>query len=75
MSSARQAVIRGPSFTGLGKRPVFTPSHQVDLLTGIGPSGASNEARRMKPTSGIEEGTVQLRLMDDGVGLGGPNRK
>jgi len=26
MSSTRQAVIRGPSFTGLGKRPDFTPT-------------------------------------------------
>ncbi len=35
ISSTRQAVIRGPSFIGWGKRPVLTPSHHVDLLTGI----------------------------------------
>jgi len=35
MSATRQAVIRGPSLTGRGKRPDLTPSHQVDLLTGI----------------------------------------
>jgi hypothetical protein len=35
MSSTRQAVIRGPSFTGRGKRPDLTPSHQVDFPTGI----------------------------------------
>jgi hypothetical protein len=37
MSSTRHTVMRGPSFTGLGKRPDLTPAHQVDLLTGIGP--------------------------------------
>jgi len=35
MSSTRHAVMRGPSFTGVGKRPALTPAHQVDLLTGI----------------------------------------
>lgn len=35
MSSTRQTVNRGPSFIGLGKRPVLTPAHQVDLETGI----------------------------------------
>src|SRR5690606_920884 len=35
ISSTRQAVTRGPSFTGLGKRPDFTPAHHVDLRTGI----------------------------------------
>jgi hypothetical protein len=29
MSSARQAVIRGPSFTGLGNVPAFTFRHRV----------------------------------------------
>jgi hypothetical protein len=40
MSSTRQVVIRGPSFTGWGKRPSFTPAHHVDLLTGISPCGS-----------------------------------
>ena len=44
--------MRGPSFTGLGKRPSFTPAHQVDLLTGIGPLGAMMEGRRTKPLEG-----------------------
>src|SRR5437660_1364010 len=29
MSSTRHAVMRGPSLTGLGKRPDLTPAHQV----------------------------------------------
>src|SRR5438477_5769328 len=48
MSSIRHAVMRGPSFTGLGYRPVFTPAHQVDLLTGIGPRGARMPDSRTK---------------------------
>jgi hypothetical protein len=34
MSSTRHAVVLGPSFTGLGKRPSLTPCHHVDLATG-----------------------------------------
>ena len=34
MSSTRHMVQR-PSFTGLGKRPVLTPSHQQDFFTGM----------------------------------------
>jgi hypothetical protein len=34
MSSTRHMVQR-PSFTGVGKRPDFTPSHQQDFLTGM----------------------------------------
>jgi len=49
MSSTRQAVMRGPSFTGLGYRPLFTPAHQVDLLTGIGPRGARMPESLRKP--------------------------
>src|SRR5262249_15317829 len=59
ISSTRQAVIRGPSFTGLGKRPDLTPSHQVDLPTGmtagIGGSALGSPmiwGRRRKPVSG-----------------------
>jgi hypothetical protein len=52
ISSTRQAVIRGPSLIGFGNRPVFTPSHQVDLETGIGPVGARIVERRRKPVSG-----------------------
>ena len=35
MSEHFHAVMFGASFTGFGKRPFFTPAHQVDLLTGI----------------------------------------
>jgi hypothetical protein len=34
MSSTRQADVRGPSFTGFGKRPTRTPSNHVLLPTG-----------------------------------------
>ncbi len=52
MSSTRQAVVRGPSFTGSGKRPDLTPAHHVDLETGIGPSGPRIDLSRTKPVSG-----------------------
>jgi hypothetical protein len=52
MSSTRHAVMRGPSFTGFGKRPDLIPAHHVDLLTGIGPAGAMMEERRTKPVLG-----------------------
>jgi hypothetical protein len=35
MASTRQAVQRSDNFTGLGKRPAFTPAHQVDFETGM----------------------------------------
>jgi hypothetical protein len=35
MSEHLHPVMFGPSFNGFGKRPFFTPAHQVDLLTGI----------------------------------------
>ena len=62
MSSTRQTVIRGPSFADFGKRPVFTPAHQVDLLTGMGPPGAKIDERRRKPVSGsmIESRIIHL---------------
>lgn len=34
MSDARHTVTAGDSLIGAGKRPAFTPAHQVDLLTG-----------------------------------------
>src|SRR6185312_10384749 len=34
MSSARQAVVRAPSFTAAGYRPALTPAHQVLRETG-----------------------------------------
>jgi len=50
MSSARQAVMPGPSFIEDGKRPDLTPFHHVVLLTGM---NVSTCCRRKKPVSGI----------------------
>ncbi len=71
LSSTRQAVMRGPSFTGFGKRPDLTPTHQVDLLTGIGPFGARIEGRRTKPVSGklLKLRIERLRRVKDGTVL------
>jgi hypothetical protein len=52
MSSTRQAVVRGPSLTGFGKRPLLMPAHQVERPTGIGPFGARMEERRRNPVCG-----------------------
>lgn len=59
ISSTRHAVTRAPNFTGLGKRPVLTPAHQQDFLTGmIGGIGGSAFGSPMicgnlrKPVSG-----------------------
>jgi hypothetical protein len=49
MSSARQAVHRGESLTGLGKRPDLTPSHQLVLPMGITLSTCGS---RRNPVSG-----------------------
>src|ERR1700722_6374683 len=50
MSSARQAVHRGDSFTGLGNRPDFTPCHQLVFPSGI---TLSTCGKRKNPVSGI----------------------
>src|ERR1700674_680937 len=50
MSAARQAVHLADSFTGLGKRPDFTPSHQQVLPRGI---TLNTCGRRKNPVSGI----------------------
>jgi hypothetical protein len=52
MSSTRHAVMRGPSFTGLGYRPDLTPAHHVERLTGIGPCGARIEVSLRNPVAG-----------------------
>jgi hypothetical protein len=56
ISSTRHAVVRGPNLTGGGKRPVFTPAHQLLLLTGIGPFGVRIADRRKNP---VAVGTVE----------------
>jgi len=50
MSSARHAVHLADNFTGFGKRPDLTPSHQLVLPRGITLSTCGN---RKKPVSGI----------------------
>lgn len=52
MSSTFHAVVRGPSFTGLGNRPVLTPAHHVERPIGIGPCGARIDVSRTKPEAG-----------------------
>jgi hypothetical protein len=52
MSSTFHAVVRGPSLTGLGKRPVLIPAYQVERPTGIGPRGARIDVSRTKPVLG-----------------------
>jgi len=49
ISSTRQAVVRGPSFTGFGYFPDLQPFNHVDLLTGMTPKTAGS---RTKPVSG-----------------------
>jgi hypothetical protein len=68
--------VRGPSFTGLGNRPVLTPAHQVDFETGIGPSGARIDVSRTKPVLGSVACCIMMRLhpVGDGGGLGGVAR-
>src|SRR5262245_10230070 len=65
ISSTRHAVIRGPSLTGRGNRPDFTPAHHVDLLTGMGRPRPTIEFSRTKPVSGKELAvdTVHLRAL------------
>jgi hypothetical protein len=72
ISSTRHAVMRGPSFTGWGKRPVLTPAHQVDLATGIGPVGASIEDNLKNPVFGKPSDTSQLHPLSDEAVLIGP---
>ena len=66
MSSTRHAVMRGPSLTGFGYRPLFTPAHHVDFETGIGPSGAMMLGSLTNPAVGSRfdpdmSASVQLR--------------
>src|ERR1700730_9150766 len=49
ISSTRHAVVRGPSLTGLGNRPLLMPAHHDERPTEIGPVGARMEERRRKP--------------------------
>ncbi len=58
ISSARQTVVRGPSLMGCGNRPSATPCHQLLLLIGIGPLGASIWLNRTKPYLGQASSAV-----------------
>ncbi len=65
MSSALHAVVRSPSFTGLGNLPDLTPAHQVERLTGIIGGLLSLPkicGRRKKPVSGIVLSCICLTL-------------
>jgi len=57
MSSAFHAVVRGPSLTGLGKRPVLHPSHHALLLMG---TNFKTWGKRRKPVAGIDVFIVML---------------
>jgi hypothetical protein len=52
ISLTRHTVTRAPSLRGFGKRPSLTPAHHVDLLIGIGPTGARMSFSRTRPVSG-----------------------
>lgn len=72
MSSTRHIVQR-PSFTGLGKRPVLTPSHQQVFLTGMigGIGGLALGSpmicgKRRKPVSGREYIFIRPSSGEDG---------
>ena len=74
MSSTRHAVMRGPNFTGFGKRPSFMPAHHVDLLTGMGPFGAMIAGSRTRPAEGSSKlfGKVSPHVFDHEAGLEKP---
>lgn len=67
MSSTSHSVVRGPSLTGFGNFPSFTPCHQVDFDTGI--RGVSLRCGspticliRKKPVVGSESVAVSVLL-------------
>jgi hypothetical protein len=75
-SSTRQTVVRGPSFTGLGYRPVRTPSHQLLLLMGIGLPGPIMADSLTKPVCGQGSFcTVQLHPPEFGLSLPYPGSR
>ena len=51
MSSALHAVVRGPSLTGLGKRPFLHPSHHALLLMG---TMFKTCGKRRNPVAGMD---------------------
>lgn len=64
MSSARHAVHRADNFTGFGKRPDFTPSHQHVFPRGMTLSTCDN---RKNPVSGIYCISTSLLLQSAGI--------
>ena len=56
--------MREPSFTGFGKRPDFTPAHQVDLLMGKGPAGANMEDKRNSAVEGWSAGDIMYNTQE-----------
>jgi hypothetical protein len=73
MSSTRHIVQR-PNLIGLGKRPVLTPSHQQDFLTGMigGVGGTAFGSpmicgKRRKPVSGRKFIYSRLYMVNNGL--------
>ena len=60
ISWAFQTVVRGPSLTGLGKRPVRQPSHHALLLMGM---IARIWGRRRKPIEGIGDCCCDIKSL------------
>lgn len=58
----------GPNFTGLGNRLDFTPAHQVDLQTGMGPAGAEIGAAAELASDGRPTGRDYRRHPSYGPG-------
>jgi hypothetical protein len=65
--------MRGPIFTGRGKRPALIPAHQVERDTGTNSSTWGSRSRRPKPislASGRAESLGSIRaLASDFAGL------
>lgn len=64
MSSAFHTEMRGPSLIGLGKRPSFTPAHQVDFPTGMGPWGEIISLMRRRRLVLASSGIGHLQVYD-----------
>src|ERR1035437_5445383 len=68
ISAASQAVVRGPSLTGCGKRPALTPARNDERDMASTPFGVTISANRTRPNSGNLRGTSTIRrLVDQGA--------
>jgi hypothetical protein len=57
IAAAGQAVVRGPSLTGVGKRPDLTPDHQLLFETGM---SSRMSLSRTNPSSGNDFGIARM---------------